>query len=136
MELGIPSDQHTLWTHVAGGRGASFGHLGRYKIDTLDEKLFGQILTDMAKPADQTVAEAWAAPRGQGRRRELLERLAEEITKALQTALQATAKRSSGKAQGYTWWNQECREARHDWHHARKQLQTATQAGLPGHREF
>lgn len=134
-KLKIPSDHHTLWIHLPGGTGAQYGSPGRFKIDSLDNKLYSQVLTDMIVPATQTAQQAWAMPAGHPDKHILLDRLAVEITTAVQTGLQAAAKRPSGKAKGYPWWDQDCQAARKDWHEARKQLQRALEAGLPAFRE-
>ena len=130
--LDTPSDHYTLWINLPNGIGARYGTPGRYITDTLDKNLFSQTLMDLTSRPKKTLAAAKLAPSLLQARQNLLDQVANEIIEALQISLQAAAKRSTGWAHGYQWWNKDCRLAARQWHRAQKfskqHLQPASQA--------
>ena len=115
-----PSDYYTLWINLLNEIGARYGTPRLYNIDTLDEKLFGQILTNLISRLTKKLAAAKLSLTLSQARQNLLDQVVHEITKALQASLQAAAKRSTGRAHDYRWWNEDCRSTVGQWHQARK----------------
>ena len=67
----------------------------------MDSTLFGRVLTDLLSQPAKTLATAKVAPTSSPTRYNLLDQATHEIIRALQTGLQAAAKKPTGRACGY-----------------------------------
>jgi ribonuclease HI len=100
------SDHQTLLTKISLPRHISpLRSNTRFRLDTMDDKCFQQILeANTARLAQLSDLSAAPSPAQ-------LDSLAQGITEVLMAAMEASTKRASGRGIGQPWWNQECRQA-------------------------
>lgn len=134
-DLATPSDHSTVRISFAGGTGAVYGTPGPLKMSTFDPEMFAQTLRGSIHPALEAATRAWIAPAYSPDRKDTLDELAQSLTAGLHTALEAATKRSTGRARGQPWWNDNCRTATAQWRQQKRHHVRALAAGLPGERE-
>jgi hypothetical protein len=134
-DISIPSDHRVIRIVVPGNQGARYGRPGRSKLETMDKPRFLKAVTAALPALHAELAQCTtAATESQGPQTRL-DAFASSFSVVLRTALDTSAKRSSGKGKGYSWWNSNCHAAGHTYHLARRHHEAALAAGLPGERE-
>jgi ribonuclease HI len=109
--LNTTSDHETLLTQInTGTRHRATAGDTQFRMNTMDSQLFKSTLESAIIPAQHTAAEL-TQNQANSNTHTLLDRLAEEISKAVTTALAASTKRTSGRATGNPWWDEACNEA-------------------------
>ncbi|KAI9765055.1 MAG: hypothetical protein M1840_007880, partial [Geoglossum simile] len=96
-DLNTTSDHETLLTQIGikpGHRNTAAGH-SHFQMDTTDRELFKSTLESAIIPAEHTAAEL-SQNQNNTPILTLLDRLAEEISQAILTALTASTKKASG----------------------------------------
>ncbi len=131
----IHSDHKTLRITLPGGRGARYGSLGRFKMETLDEARYAEAIKSATPALRKALNACNAQHEDADNLHDKLDDFASLLTCVIRAALETSAKRSSGKALGYEWWDPECQAAARSFHYSRRTLQNAFNPGLPGERE-
>jgi ribonuclease HI/endonuclease/exonuclease/phosphatase family metal-dependent hydrolase len=82
---------------------------GRFRLDTLDSSLFEHLLKEGLPALTDALSHCEEGDATEAE--QILDELAESITRQLKTALELSTKRTNPKARGQPFWNQELREA-------------------------
>ena len=111
-DLHTTSDHHTLLTHIHHGPGPRLpkSETTHYRLDTTDKSLFYDTL-EATITHSQAIATEATHCNDETRIRDLLDLLADSIITAIDTALSASTKKTSGCGMGHSWWDDACQQA-------------------------
>jgi hypothetical protein len=101
QDISVPSDHSVLRITLHGGIGARYGCPGRFKMDSVDKTLFANAIRAAMPTLQADLASCSITAMQSNTQHANLDHLSESLTETLQTALELSAKRSSGKALGY-----------------------------------